>query len=142
MWTYQGKEYKEVHDPSLQGFIYKITYTDPKTKEEFQYIGKKQFFAKRTVKKGKKALAAMTDKRGSKKVTTVKESDWKTYQSSNQFLKKIDPKFLKKEIISFCQDAMQCTYLEVKYQMTHEVLESPKWLNGNILGRFFPFYKK
>jgi hypothetical protein len=141
MWTYQGKEYKEVHDSSLQGFIYKITYTDPKTKEEFQYIGKKQFFAKRTVKKGKKALAAMTDKRGSKKVTTVKESDWKTYQSSNQFLKKIDPKFLKKEIISFCQDAMQCTYLEVKYQMTHEVLESSKWLNGNILGKLFNQYK-
>lgn len=141
MWTYQGKEYKEVHDSSLQGFIYKITYTDPKTKEEFQYIGKKQFFAKRTVRKGKKALAAMTDKRGSKKVTTVKESDWKTYQSSNQFLKKIDPKFLKKEIISFCQDAMQCTYLEVKYQMTHEVLESPKWLNGNILGKLFNQYK-
>lgn len=141
MWYFKGKPYLEIHNPDLVGFIYLITFTDPKTKNELKYIGKKQFFNKRTKKKGKRELAAMTDKRGSKKVVNVKESDWKNYQSSNTILKVQDPKDLKKEILDFC-DSLSClTYKETKLQFVHEVLENDEWLNGNILRRFFSIKK-
>lgn len=137
MWLYKNKEYNEIHDSNLKGFIYLITFTDPKTKKVFKYIGKKQFFATSTKKLGKRALEARTDKRASKKVTTVKESDWKTYQSSNELLKKQKPEHLKKEILEFC-DSLSClTYKETKAQFVHSVLESEDWLNRNIMGKFF-----
>lgn len=136
-WIFNGKPYKEIHNSIVKGFIYLITFTDPKDGKVYKYIGKKQFYATKTVKKSAKQLSLMTDKRGSKKNTIVKESDWIKYQSSNELLKRQDPKNLKKEILEFCDSLTCLTYKEVKAQFVHGVLESPEWLNANILGKFF-----
>lgn len=136
MWYYKDKKYENIHDESLFGFIYLITHI-PTGK---MYIGKKNFYSKRTVKKGKKELSEMKDKRGSKKKKVVKESDWKTYKSSNSFLKEQPEGHLRKEILMFCKTAQDLTYYETKLQFVHEVLESEMWLNGNILSKFFNRY--
>ena len=137
MWFYKGKEYSEIHEESLVGFIYQIIYVGPGENKGKKYIGKKNFFTTKTIKKGKKELAAMTDKRGSKKKILKNESNWKEYKSSNDFLKIQDEKYLKKEILMFCKTKTDLTYYETKLQFVNEVLESDKWLNGNILSKFF-----
>lgn len=133
MWYHQNKPYDTIHDPELFGFIYLITHI-PTGK---RYLGRKQFYSSRTLKKGKKELAAMTDKRGSKKKKVVKESDWRTYQSSNEFLKMEPSGNLEKQIIHFCATEKQMSYYETKLLFQHEVLESDLWLNSNISGKFF-----
>lgn len=137
MWLYKGKEYKEIHDDKVVGFIYLITYTDPKSKLVFKYIGKKQFYAKKTTKLSPRQISLLKDKRLTKKKVTYKQTDWLTYQSSNTFLKEVDSKHLKKEILEFC-DSLSClTYKETRSQFINRVLESEEWLNANILGKFF-----
>ena len=131
MWYFNGKPYTEIHSEEFIGFIYRIDFEDK------SYIGKKQFYSKTTKKLGKKALEARTDKRLSKKQTTIKESNWKTYKSSNAILKTKKEEQLTKTIIAFATNLRQLTYLEVKAQFVFEVLESDKWYNQNILGRFF-----
>lgn len=133
MWLYKGKFYEEIHDDTLYGFIYVILHKPTGKK----YVGRKNFFSKRTVKKGKKELASMKDKRGSKKKKVVKESDWKTYQSSNEFLKKESSENLIREIVLFCKTEKQMNYYETKLLFQLEVLESNNWLNDNISGKFF-----
>lgn len=137
MWVFNNKKYDEIHDTNLVGFVYLITFQHPVTSEIHKYIGKKQFYTKRRTVKGKKELAAQTDKRLSKKKLTIKESDWKTYQSSNTFLKSQDPKNCKKEILRFCSNLHELSYYETKYQFIYDVLERDDYLNGNILGKFF-----
>ena len=83
MWLYKGKNYSEIHDSKLVGFVYLMTYLPTGQK----YIGKKNFYSTRKVVKTKKELALITDKRLSKKKIVTKESNWKTYKSSNDFLK-------------------------------------------------------
>lgn len=136
-WLYKGLLISEIPDTNAFGFIYKITYTDPLTKEQKFYIGKKQFYSDRKVSKGKKELALMTDKRGSKKKKVRKESDWVKYQSSNTFLSGCDPMDLSKEMLLLCYTKTELTYQETKHLFVHEVLENEEYLNGNILSKFF-----
>jgi hypothetical protein len=137
MWYYNNKLYDKITDLSLEGFIYLITFKNSKTKEVKKYIGKKNFFAFKNVKKGKRELAAMTDKRGSKKKKIIKESNWKTYKTSQTLLKNEPESNLKKEILYLCHTKTELTYQEVKHQFLYGVLENDYWLNKNILGRLF-----
>ncbi len=136
-WLYEGLLISEVPDINAFGFIYKITYTDPTTLEKKFYIGKKQFYSDRNIKKGKKELALMTDKRGSKKKKVNKESDWLKYQSSNDFLKTVEPIHIEKEILLLCYTKTELTFQETKHLFVHEVLEREDYLNSNILAKFY-----
>ena len=80
-WTYNGQPITELKDmpEDVFGFIYKIT--NGKTDE--YYIGKKQVVSVRKRNFGKKEIAALEDKRMKKYEMVHKESDWKTYRSSN-----------------------------------------------------------
>ncbi|WBY16641.1 hypothetical protein PF049_00260 [Erythrobacteraceae bacterium WH01K] len=114
-------------DPSpYEGFVYSIT---SKSTGRF-YIGKKSFWARRG--KGKKQV--------------VKHSNWKTYKSSCKELKEAiaaDPTDWEYEILHYARDKRSLTYLEVKEQMIHEVLErtlpdgTRLAYNGNIAGKFY-----
>ena len=143
MWYYKNKIIENVIE-DFEGFIYLITIKPskniPKEYHNCKYIGKKSFWTTKTLKKGKRELALMTDKRGSKKKVIKTESDWKTYKSSNEFLKQQQDKDLHKEIIMFCKSKGDLTYYETKLQFQCEVLESDKWINGNILSKFFNRY--
>ena len=136
-WLYEGLLISEVPDTNAFGFIYKITYTDPTTLEKKFYIGKKQFYSDLNVKKGKKELALMTDRRGSKKKKVNKESDWLKYQSSNDFLKTVEPMHIEKEILLLCYTKTELTYMETKFLFCEGVLEDENYLNDNISGRYF-----
>lgn len=120
------------------GFVYMMNYLDHKSGIMYSYIGKKNFYSKRKKKFGKKALAAMTDKRA-KKYEMVTKLDYENYFSSNKELKQAyqDGKMIYRTILKICYSKSELTYQETKYQFKHEVLERDYYLNGNILGRFY-----
>jgi hypothetical protein len=119
------------------GFVYMMNYK-AKDGVMYSYIGKKNFYSKRKKKFGKKALAAMTDKRA-KKYETVVKLDYENYFSSNKELKQAykDGKMIYRTILKICFSKASLTYEETKAQFEHEVLERDYYLNGNILGRFY-----
>tara|TARA_R110000787_G_scaffold87151_2_gene185769 strand:- start:711 stop:1259 length:549 start_codon:yes stop_codon:yes gene_type:complete len=121
------------------GFVYLIENLDNGRK----YIGKKQLEFNRRTKLGKKALSARVDKRTSKHKTTTKESDWVIYTGSNLELNKDieDGNRIKKHILALSYNKSELSYHETKYQFVFNVLETPEYYNGNILGKFFNRYK-
>lgn len=120
MWIYNN-EILETLPEDVVGFVYRITrISDGKL-----YIGKKAT-SSRT-----RALKTVTLKSGEKKkkkVTTVKESDWKKYFGSSDELKadvkELGQEAFKREILHFCYSKAECSYLEVKEQIFHKVMET------------------
>ena len=149
-WTYNGQPITELKDmpEDVFGFIYKIT--NGKTDE--YYIGKKQVVSVRKRNFGKKEIAALEDKRMKKYEMVHKESDWKTYRSSNLDVKMwfISNEVALKEdnrdeindqlelrILRFCSNKKSLTYYELQEQFAHDVLGDELALNDNLLGKFF-----
>ena len=109
------------------GFVYKIT----RVKDGKFYIGKKQFWSRRSKKvKGRK----------NRKWTTT-ESNWKVYTSSSKELKeeiKNNEDGFTFDIIHLCKTKRELGYLETKEQFNQEVLEPhTNSFNKNILGKYF-----
>jgi len=121
-WMYKGKEVVDIPAEFI-GFVYLITNTTNNRK----YIGKKltQF------KRSKKPLKGRTNKRR----YTV-ESDWRDYYGSSDELT-ADIELLGKdkftrEILFWCSNKSELSYIEAREQFTHKVLESKQWYNGHI----------
>jgi hypothetical protein len=141
MWLYNNKIIKTLEDipQNTFGFIY-ITTHIPTGKK---YLGKKSLYHTLNKKLGKKELLEQPISRGRTKTTKqiVKESDWKTYYGSEEFIKqKIKEgkqEEFTREIIKFVDNKKLLTYFECKYQFTYNVLENREWMNTNILGKFF-----
>jgi hypothetical protein len=128
-WLYNGKPVEEIDDKYI-GFVYLI---------ENLVTGKK-YIGKKLTKFSKTSTKTVVLKNGTKKkkkVRTKVDSDWKTYWSSSDEVKK-DVKELgednfKREILHFCLTKGTATYYEAKLQFQHEVLEYPDlWYNGQI----------
>ena len=140
MWLYNNEVVKTIEDipANTFGFIY-ITIHIP---SGISYIGKKSLYHNVKRKLTKKELAEQTG-RGRKSTTETiqKESDWKTYYGSEEFIKqKIKEKKqdeFKREIIHFVENKKMLTYFECKYQFMYGVLENENYLNSNILGKFY-----
>ena len=141
-WTYLKEEITDIKqlDKHIMGFVYRIDHI-PSNKS---YIGKKFLVFTRKQKLGKKELKVFEGQKGRppKFKVVTKESDWKTYWSSNKHLVelvKTEPEEnFKRTIIKLCTSKKELTYFETKYQFLHEVLENPKeYFNDNILGKFF-----
>jgi hypothetical protein len=122
MWQYKNKTIVDIPEGYI-GFVYLITNTTNNRK----YIGKKltQF------KRSKKPLKGRTNKRR----YTV-ESDWKDYYGSSDELS-ADIEHLGKdkftrEILFWCKNKSELSYIEAREQFTHKVLESRDWYNGHI----------
>jgi len=141
MWLYKNKEVNSVSDmpKNCHGFVYIIKNTSTNQ----YYIGKKQLQSATNKKLGKKELAALPISKGRKptKKKIVSESNWVDYWSSSKVLqeqvKTIGENNFTREILEFCFDKRQLTYLEVKYQFKYSVLEDPLSLNDSILGSFY-----
>lgn len=149
-WTYNGQPITELSDmpEGTFGFIYKITNGETGQ----YYIGKKQVVSVRKRKFGKKEIAALEDKRMKKYEMVQKESDWKTYRSSNLDVKMwfisnesalkedrrddINDK-LELRILRFCSNKKSLTYYELQEQFSHDVLGDESALNDNLLGKFY-----
>lgn len=138
-WLYQGNPilFIDQFPEGSIGFIYKIIN---KETDGF-YIGKKNLYSTRNIALGKKELAAITDKRRSKKKKVIKESDWLTYHGSEPSLKK-DIEFygsdnFHREILHICFNKKSLTYQEIRYQILNSCLEDEYSYNSNIIGKFF-----
>jgi hypothetical protein len=91
-----------------------------------------------------KTLAQQPITRGRNKLTKqiIKESDWKSYYGSADYIKSLiksdKQNELTREIIDVAFDKKHLTYLETKYLFMCGVLEKPEeWINDSILGKFF-----
>jgi hypothetical protein len=140
MWSYNKTQITDLSQfpPEVFGFIYLTTHTPTGKK----YIGKKSLYHNVKKKLTKKQLEEQTG-RGRKPTTEViqKESDWKTYFGSEEFIKKLlkegkDKEFTR-EILKLVTSKKLLTYYECQFQFTYGVLESDKFLNSNILGKFY-----
>jgi hypothetical protein len=104
-----------------------------------QYIGKKNFFHTTNKKLGKKELAELPVTRGKRptKKQVIKESDWKTYYGSANEIKLLPKDEMKRYVIMLCKTKKQLTYCETKYLFQYNVLEDDRFINDNILGKFY-----
>jgi len=118
------------------GFIYLITNLSNNKK----YIGRKQFFSTTKKKLGKKAIAALQDKRKKHYQHITKESNWRSYTGSNKVLNKeiedTNPP-LHKEVLRICYSKKSLNYWETYNLFLHNVLQDDKYYNSNIQGKFF-----
>jgi hypothetical protein len=140
MWLYNNEVVETIEDipANTFGFIYITTHTP----SGMAYIGKKSLYHNVKRKLTKKELAEQTG-RGRKSTTETiqKESDWKTYYGSEDFIKqrikeKKQDEF-KREIIHLVENKKMLTYFECKYQFMYGVIENENYLNSNILGKFY-----
>ena len=141
-WTYNKKEITSINqlEKEIMGFVYRIDHI-PSNKS---YVGKKFLVFTRKQKLGKKELKLFEGQKGRppKFKIVSKESDWKTYWSSNkqllELVKNEPEENFKRTILHFVTSKKELTYFETKYQFLYEVLEKPnEFFNDNILGKFF-----
>lgn len=127
-WYYDGKPLQEAHrnklvEEGVIGFVYCITENETNKK----YIGKKLWISKRKLPplKGQK-----------RKRTKIIETDWRTYYGSsdmvNQLLKEHGESHFHREILYFCYNKSELSYLEAKEQFDRNVLLSDEYYNGII----------
>lgn len=143
-WKYQGYDINSIvdmqkHCPKVWGFVYKLTLTKKGTNTvEFEYIGKKNVYTKRKRKFGKKETAALADKRKKAYEYVIKEGDWKSYVSSNKFIKANSSKFdIHREILIFSTNDNDLTYQEAKAIICSDALENCRFLNDGVSIRRF-----
>jgi hypothetical protein len=134
-WTYNGNHITETSDmpEGTIGFIYKITNGETGQ----YYIGKKNVLSVTKRKFGKREISKLTDRRIKHWELVKKESDWKTYRSSNTIVKTWDGDRIKLEILRFCKSKKSLSYYELQEQFAHDVLADSNAMNENLLGKFF-----
>lgn len=141
-WTFNEKPITSVNQmpDDVFGFVYLLKYVDGT-----KYVGKKNVFNCRKIKARKdgetrngtiERIQKNTGK-GYRQVYDVvrNESDWRTYLGSHKECTIRIPR--EKIILEFANNQKKLTYLEAKYLFKFGVLESPAFLNDNILGSFF-----
>ena len=119
-WTYEGKPFDSDQIEDYVGFVYLITdLTNDK-----KYIGKKNFWSVRRLP----PLKGKTRRR-----TVKKESDWKQYFGSSEYVKLLleesGQKRFKRVIIRLCNSKGLMSYYEAKEQFDREVLLSDEYYN-------------
>ena len=137
MWYFLDKQINEISDlpEGAFGFIYQTTHIPTGKK----YIGKKSLMYNRKKKLTKKELLEYAGKKGRTPthIRVQKESDWKTYYGSHSFIKESNKEDLERKILQLAFNKKELTYLECQWQLVLEVLETNKYLNDNILGKFY-----
>ena len=143
-WKYKNKIISEINDmkkyePNIWGFVYMMTLCDKKSNEiKYQYIGKKNIYSKRKRNFGKKEILQMKDKRSKKYEYIISESNWKSYISSNKFIKTNYNSFnISREIILFSTNDMDLKYKEAKEIICQNALEDDNFLNDGVSIRKF-----
>lgn len=148
-WIYQNKpitciDDMKIYEPKVWGFVYLLILYDKKTGEEkYRYVGKKNIYSvtsKTATKKEfennpKSYFKRKKMKNGTWKYyrTVVKESNWKTYMSSNKYIKENFSKYnITKEILLLSTNDSDLTYKEAKEIICMGALEDDKYLNDAV----------
>lgn len=129
-----------INDPNFDiNEYYGYVYMTCHFKTGRSYIGKKAFQHTTTKKLGKKELAEIPVGRGKRpsKKSVTKESDWKTYYGSNTEVKSLPKDELKRYVIRLCKTKKELTYWETKMLFQYDVLTDTRYMNDNILGKFY-----
>ena len=120
----------EINDfTGYEGFIYRIDYENG-----FFYYGKKNFTEEIKRQLGKKELALVTDKRKKTYKRILKETDWRTYEGSND---STGYTIKKKTILNVYKTKRELTFREAEILFKKDCMFDSKCLNKNILGKFF-----
>ena len=125
MWYYQGEVFSPTEEELKEwvGFVYVIT---DKTNSKM-YVGKKQFWSKKTLP----PLKGKTRKRRS-----VVESDWMKYYGSSDLVKQLlvehGEDHFYREILHFGKSKGELGYMEAKEQFDRNVLLDDNYYNGII----------
>lgn len=125
-----------LNDFNPYGFIYQIYYENYKT-----YIGKKALYKRYKLPALKNGKQRPNSERIGKNVKgkrvyydiVRKESNWFDYVGSVD----TDLEPIHKEILCFARTKRELTYLEIKEQFKHNVLEDELYINNNINGLWF-----
>lgn len=152
-WIYEGKELKDIPE-KVVGFIYKI---ENETTGKF-YVGKKAIFHKTNPEISKKkydelkAAGIPVTKTKNRSLSTkdkvvwrykqknkTKESDWQTYNGSNETLIKDIKRGdnITKTVLKFCYTAKELTYRELEQIVKLNCLDVCECYNENLLGKFY-----
>jgi hypothetical protein len=109
-----------------------------------QYIGKKIFQNTTSKKLGKKETKALPVKRGRNpsKKKVISESNWREYYGSadevKEWVKTVPKDRLLRIVMRLCKSSKELTFFETKYLFQYNVLFDDRFVNSNILGKFFP----
>ena len=153
-WVYQGQKIEcindlKVHEPKIWGFVYSLTLYDLVTGElKFRYIGKKNIYSIRTKYLTKTEVASAVKKSDLKRKkikgvfkyykTVISESDWKSYISSNIFIKNNRSKFkIEREITHLSTNDSDLTYQEAREILCSGSLKNDLYLNNGFSLRIF-----
>ena len=130
-WFHKGKEVLSIEDmpQGVFGFVYQITHLISGK----IYIGKKQLMTNRT-------LPPLKGERKKRKVT--KEGNWINYYGSQAEMKQLvkesdNLEEFDRRILRYCFTKKELTYRELEEQVLHKVLEDDRYLNSNLLGKFY-----
>ena len=130
-WTHQGKTVEEL-PKDIAGFVYIIQCIPTGRK----YIGKKLARFKRTKTRVVKLKNGTKKKR---KIRDKVESDWREYYGSSKELsadvERLGADQFTREILYYCKSKAECSYIELREQMTRQVLESTDYYNGHVQAR-------
>lgn len=135
-WIHNGQLFDpDYEDLEWAGFCYLITNNISGQ----MYVGRKVFHARRT-------LPPLKGYKRKRKVVT--ESDWRSYESSSDNVKKDIEEFGKEnftfEILSLHINRTELNYAELCYQFHWDVLEvrdsdgNRKFYNKNIMNKYYP----
>lgn len=155
-WEYKGKKIKKLSDiisdyPDALGFIYRFVLYDKDGNIKHVYIGRKNLFSITNPKITKVQYERLKKAGGKVKRTrnktgtgytyrknNIKESNWKSYVSSNKYIKDNKNKYkIYREILLFCKSELELKYYEAKYIICSGALEDPLSLNNGVSLRMF-----
>jgi len=127
-WYHKGVIVTELPEDCV-GFVYLISCNTSGR----LYVGKKLAkFAKTTYK----TVQLKNGTKKKKKIRSKINSDWQTYWSSSDELKKdiesLGQENFTREILFYCKSKSECTYIEARTQFERKVLESDDYYNGQI----------
>lgn len=121
MWTFEGKEVTVEDIPQgAIGFVYCIT----DLRNGKKYVGKKTVFSKRKLP----PLKGKTRRR-----SKIVETDWKDYYGSSEEVKQLVEDLgrdaFSREILHFCYNKSEMSYLELVEQVDRKVLLNDDYYN-------------
>ena len=121
-WNYKGQTVDELSTEVI-GFVYCIYYTDGT-----MYVGKK-------VARSLRRMKPLKNMRANARRMVMKEHDWKSYEGSSKLTE--DKTIHQKVILHLCTNKRSMGYLEVKELFCRQAIESDKYVNENINGKWF-----